>query len=657
MGALRLLTWAGLAVLTVGACNCDDPVLSEPPMGPGLCEQDFDCGTGLEYRRGECRPARCLEDADCCPGQICSVSVGLCADQTIACTVDEDCAMRPGQTCIDFRGGQFCGYPNLGNQLSEAGTQRCDGPQDCGPDRACVGQRCVQFAPCGGGCPAGQVCDVDTDLCFEEPSCETTCGDGELLVVADPDLMSGPQCCAVECACAVLPPVQEGQIGWFTDLAADAEQLVASGYDPVYGDLVVGFYTTTGTRARLEYVDGFPLSGPIVGDPTAARGGRSEPGPNVGEHTSVAIDAAGAIHVAYYDRDQGRLKYALGRDGQWAVSVVDEGDNVGLYTSIAIDPDGFARIAYMMAEGTDEPDPTPRTGLKHARATASQPAGPDDWVVQLVDSRPIPPPACGGECPDDLICTDLGLGGTPGCLVTTATVSCGGCGADEFCFPVGGGDAFVCAEEFVEFPSDDLIPGVGLFASLAVTSAGDSVIAYYDSIRTDLKLATSSADETFTVEVLDGRDPSSSRAPGPDVGQHASIAVGPNDTVGIAYFDAARDDLVYLDVTNQSREIVDNGVSPPDLRFVGADADLVFSSSGQPTIAYQDPTLIDLLFARRDGDTWRTEVVRGSTGGLSTGFYASQAHRGSTAFVGGVDVDFTEDGDLRLQLVIIPRPL
>lgn len=655
MRTLRRLTWAGLATLTVGACNCEEAVLT-PVAGPGTCEQDFDCGQGLEYRRGECRIARCESDLDCCPGQRCSVVVGLCADQTIACTADADCTENPGQACIDFRGGRFCGYPNRGRQLSAAGTQGCASDSDCDSGRACVGQRCVVFAPCEGGCPNGQICDVDTNVCFEDPMCETTCETGEILIVENPDLMSGPQCCAVNCACAVLPPVQPGQLGWFTDLAADAERLVASAYDPVYRDLVVGRYASDGELLGIDYVDGFPSSGPIEGNPTGARGGRTGPGPDVGEHTSVTIDGMGAIHVAYYDREQGRLKYGYGFDGEWTTSVVDEGDNVGLYTSIAVGPDGAPRIAYMMAEGTVAPDPRPLSGLKVATARTNLPASPNDWDVQLVDQRPLPPPPCGGGCRGGELCADLGPDVSPLCLTVTATAACGGCGGDLTCVQIDDDNA-ACVEEFMDVPLDDLIPGVGLFASIAVTSTGTAVIAYYDRIVGDLKLAVSTSTGGFRRRTLDGIDAADPMGAGPDVGQHASVAIGPNDSIGIAYFDATEDDLVFYDLARDERTVVDDGVSPPDLRFVGADADLVFDAQGEPTIAYQDPTFIDLIYARRFAGVWSTEVVRGSTTAISSGFYATQAHRGSTAFVGGVDVDFDAEGVLQLRLVVTAKSL
>src|SRR5690349_10839178 len=103
LGSLLLMT-------TVAACSCDGDKLLQ--HNAGVCEPSFKCQAGFEYRLGECRAARCTADGDCCPGQKCNVAAGFCADQFVACSDDSQCTEVPGQACIDFRGGKFCGYPN-----------------------------------------------------------------------------------------------------------------------------------------------------------------------------------------------------------------------------------------------------------------------------------------------------------------------------------------------------------------------------------------------------------------------------------------------------------------------------------------------------------------------------------------------------------------
>src|SRR5687767_5331188 len=180
-------------------CSCDEDLLT--PDTPGSCEPTYACPAGFEYRRGDCRPSRCMIDSDCCPGQKCNEAAGFCADQYVACSDDDQCGEVPGQLCIDFRGDRYCGYPNRGNSLTENGTQLCVSNADCDSNRTCFGGRCVVYAPCDGGCPNGQVCDVDTNACFTLETCTEQCQTGQMLVVSDPDHGSGPNCCVVECKC------------------------------------------------------------------------------------------------------------------------------------------------------------------------------------------------------------------------------------------------------------------------------------------------------------------------------------------------------------------------------------------------------------------------------------------------------------------------
>lgn len=649
-----LLLGLSFAIVSGGGCSCDDEILV--PVNPGTCEPTFECPVGTQYRKGECLAARCVEDGDCCPGQKCNASLGLCADQYVSCSDDEQCTAIPGQACIDFRDGQYCGYPNLGNALSAAGTQPCVTTADCDGDRTCFGRRCVSAAPCEGGCPDGQICDIDSNLCFALDTCEETCGDGEILVVSDPDTMSGPQCCLVECKCEVLPPVPRGIYGFYASIDATRDIIAVSAYDEKYGDLVVVQYDSEGREQQVDYVDGFPTTGPIVANPQGRRGGRSEPGEDVGEHTSIVVDANGVIHVAYYDRDNGRLKYANYAGGMWSTSVVDETAHVGLYSSIAIDANGNPAIAYMMVEGMQAPDPTPLTGLRYAVANTNMPASGSDWTIADVDAAEKPIPLCEGGCGNGRACVDFGMG--PICATESSTCATS-CGSDEVCVDDGAGTAS-CETELNIVPLDGFIDGVGLFADLAFTSTGTPVIAYYDRLERDLKLATGLPGGGFSLRTLDGDDAMDPT----DTGQHATVAISPNDDVAVAYFDATNDDLIYYDVRSGVREIVDDGVSPPDLRMVGADASLLFDASGSPAIAYQDPTLVDLVYARRIGSPpmWSIETLRGappagSDVGTAAGFYAAQARVDSNAYVCSVDIGFSEDSDLLLDLTVTVKSL
>lgn len=576
----------------MGACSCDDDSLTS--VGPNACEPDFECPQGEAYRLGECRVARCQDDRDCCPGQLCSTAVGICVSQWTQCTGDSECVL-PGQRCIDFRGGEFCGYPNRAEAPNSAGTQACAETQDCPIGTTCVGARCLLAAPCEGGCPSGQACDIDSNTCFALDTCTQTCGESELAVISDPDVMSGDTCCAVECACVTLPPVRAGQFGWHASLAADPDGAWVAAWDAEFGDLVVARYDASGAFQSVEYVDGFPSQGPVAADPNGPRGGRNGPGPDVGEYASLAMDNGGGLHIAYYDRSESRLKYAR-RDGDtWTTHVIDDDGDVGRFTALRIGPDGRPRTSYMVVDAED-PSGGRYSGVRFAEARRPLPNSSADWTVVEVDRRSL-------------------------------------------------------TEEDEADEADDLPRGTGLFTSLVLTSTGTPLIAYYDREAGDLRLATGTGAGRFMLRSVDGANA--------DVGAHVSAALGPGERLGLAYMDLTRDDLVYLEPSTGLREVIDDGVSPPDLRMIGADASLLFDASGQPSVAYQDATRLDLMWARRSGPgTWSPIAIRGAAANPSeaaAGFYATQDYAAGRTFIGSVAVGFDAEANLQLRLTVDVR--
>jgi M6 family metalloprotease-like protein len=76
-----------------------------------------------------------------------------------------------------------------------------------------------------------------------------------------------------------------------------------------------------------------------------------------GEYASTAIDRFGRTGIAYFDRTNGDLKFALRTGTTWTLETVDATNSSGWYTSLAFGADGSPRIAYM--DGT-------RTFLRYA---------------------------------------------------------------------------------------------------------------------------------------------------------------------------------------------------------------------------------------------------------------------------------------------------
>jgi hypothetical protein len=105
------------------------------------------------------------------------------------------------------------------------------------------------------------------------------------------------------------------------------------------------------------------------------------------------------------------------------------------------------------------------------------------------------------------------------------------CGMGEACVADAGGMAVL----------DDLVEGTGLFASLALTSTGTPIIGCYDRLNGALRMAEGFLPGVYGVRTL-GADPMRPR----DVGAHVSVAVGPQDRIGLAYMDQTNDDLLLL---------------------------------------------------------------------------------------------------------------
>lgn len=64
------------------------------------------------------------------------------------------------------------------------------------------------------------------------------------------------------------------------------------------------------------------------------------------DHVSLKMDSQGQPHVAYYDAGLGVLKYAVRTSLGWRTEVVDRSGNVGMYPSLCLDAGDHAYIAY-----------------------------------------------------------------------------------------------------------------------------------------------------------------------------------------------------------------------------------------------------------------------------------------------------------------------
>ncbi|OQA45578.1 MAG: hypothetical protein BWY52_01255 [Chloroflexi bacterium ADurb.Bin325] len=68
--------------------------------------------------------------------------------------------------------------------------------------------------------------------------------------------------------------------------------------------------------------------------------------PVTGDYCALALDAAGAAHIAYLDDERAVLRYARRAAEGWACETVDAAGAVGQYAALALDASAAPRIAY-----------------------------------------------------------------------------------------------------------------------------------------------------------------------------------------------------------------------------------------------------------------------------------------------------------------------
>jgi hypothetical protein len=532
-------------------------------------------------------PKQCGTSADCCPGQVCNAQGHYCFDKFTTCAVDAACHVQ-GQICkeIGVR-GQGCTY------------EKCGTASWCSDGLNCFNNYCVGEAPCNGGCAAGKACITATNVCWTpsstiDASCRQGCPAGKILVLTDPDnIFDSCRPDTEKCQCDSLPPIQVRDVSRHSSIAASGQFLYVTAYDGEHGDLVVHtFDKSDRTRPRKsEWLDGVPATGHIGGDINGPRGGITDPGPNVGQYSSIAASPAGDLYVAYYDVDNGDLKFTArygGPAARWITPTTIDGStpmgaapsngDVGMYASIAIDRNGIPAIAYFRRGSFDAAtgaETGASTALIYAAAKKTQPLNKDDWaVVGDVDQANRPPPPCNNACKSIETCVvDENAPNNDRCA-TKATAQClhtdgsaPGCTGNQTC--VADTDANqppVCRETKAAEVLAELPRGTGLMPSLAFlddSTGSHPVIAYYDSLNKVVKAVMGSGGGTAT-------DPSAGRRPGfqapveidghdmdpagrqqppqRDTGRWPALSIGPPGAAGgriaIAFADLSRQQLL-----------------------------------------------------------------------------------------------------------------
>ena len=115
-----------------------------------------------------------------------------------------------------------------------------------------------------------------------------------------------------------------------------------------------GLAIGTDDKVHISYYDGTGTLGYATNSPWKITTIR-ELGyvPNAEDAMALAIDDAGAHHVAFYDRSITGLRYATDISGSWSTTIVEEEGAVGQYCDIAVDSNRKAHICYFDAANND----------------------------------------------------------------------------------------------------------------------------------------------------------------------------------------------------------------------------------------------------------------------------------------------------------------
>ena len=571
---VRRRRWAAAALsslLGLAAAGCTDDVAQQQ----GGCAQA--CGDGEVCRSGQCvegegsnnpdnnpnqnnpEGADCVGDDECPEGQWCEE--GMCVEPE--CTEDTDCA----EGCAPERRG-VC---------TDAQTCACEDfcPQGCADGEFC--------------CNADNACQALPDPC-DGQVCEPGFEPGEPVPGA-----GDPLTCMVSggsCACVPLPPLPLGTHGRWADVTQDDQGTTyVSAYNQTYGDLMVG--TLEGETFSWEFIDGVPAEGDIEGGLDGPRGGVADRGADVGQHTAIAVDDQGQLHVFYRDVDAGALKYARGQLGSgFEITALDELGDVGHWTQASF-TGGQVHLAYHVPSFEEQGQPP----ASHVRYRAIDPAAdlaavagtPGELVLQGPGAEP-----CAEECAEGDVCLQsAGQCATP-------TDDCGMC-AEGFACAQG-----TCEAVFTQGAPQGLIPTVGQFLDLTPTPDGGLLLVFYDGDRGEIGWLERSSQGAWGMPQYVG-------APS---GPYASAMKDAAGTIHLAYMDESEYALLYQAIGGMGAgpEVITRGLRETGDEYlinrIGEGVELRVRGDGQPEVTYQDATRHILYKATRQmGGGWQAQAI------------------------------------------------
>ena len=284
----------------------------------------------------------------------------------------------------------------------------------------------------------------------------------------------------------------------------------------------------------------------------------------VGWWASLALDARGNPHIAYYDKsliregeEANNLKYANKSGSNWTCETVDSTGDVGKHTSLALDAKGDPHIAY-----SDNTKHTNRL-LKYA----SKKGG--NWTAEIV---PTPP----------------GSMGIMGCSLAVDAEGNPHIAYYEMTIWMKKGNLKYASKSGGSWTVETVESDAGEQPSLALDAEGNPHIAYHDHPNGCLKYASKKGGN-WTVETVD--------CTALVVGYFASLALDAYGNPRIAYYDLTNDYVKYASAA-------------VELNSPGTD----WKVGTSRTVTWQGRGSVDLFISSDGGTTW-IPLASGLTGG------------------------------------------
>ena len=330
--------------------------------------------------------------------------------------------------------------------------------------------------------------------------------------------------------------------------------------------------------------------------------------------TSLALDAAGIPHIAYY---LNAGKYAYRNASGWHSTTFDD---MGMDSSLALGSDGYPRIAYRKLNQ-----------MNYAYQDAS------GWHSQFIYGYVNSYSYCSLALDEE--------------------------GYPHFSFydelrvvldPVIGHLGYAYQDGagwHTEQVPDDTLTFRGLYSSIAVDGEGYTHISYFHASRQDLKYAYQDG-SGWHIETVDSEGL---------VGAHTSLALDDNGYPHISYFycgetsypqcDAYDLKYAYRDTRGWHIETVDSAGE------AGTYTSLEIDRDGFPHISYWDYGNNDLKYAYQDAAGWQIQTVDGQ--GEDVGQYSSLA----LGRDGSVHIGYGDDSNGSLKYAYLesaspePKPI